>query len=439
MRKWSSFVDPECGVPSFISHYTGISAEMLEGAPKFRELAPELRKTLEGAVLVAHNARFDYGFLRNEFRRLDQGLSMPVLCTVKLARALYPGHRSYSLDALIARHRLSCAARHRALGDAEAMLDFFLAARAEHGREALQAASEVQLKRPSLPPALDPLSVGDLPDGPGVYLFYDEAGRLLYVGKSVNLRNRILSHFSGDHAVHKDMRISAQLAEVRCVETAGELGALIRESCLIKEHTPVHNRRLRRQNGLFTWCLDTDSDFHRPVLLGEKDLEGDDPRGNFGLFRNRRSAKMALRKLCANDGLCPVRCGLEKSDGPCFAFQLGRCRGACAGRESSVVHNLRLAAALAALRVSAWPFAGAIGIRERDETRGREEIHLFENWRWLGSAENEETLAELLELRKQQGFDLDIYRILKAWLKRQAGRCDIIEFKESAQPSMSSA
>lgn len=358
---------------------------------------------------------------------------------MKLARALYPGHKSYSLDALIERHALNCSQRHRALGDAQAMLDFFTSALKERGEEAMQKAAEVQLRRPTLPPALDPEAVNQLPDGPGVYLFYDAAGRLLYVGKSVSLRTRVLSHFSADHAVHKDMRISAQLAEVRCIETAGELGALIREARLIKDESPVHNRQLRRQKSLFTWRLDTESEFHRPVLLGEKDLDNDDPRGNFGLFRNRRAAKIALRKLCTNDGLCPVKCGIEKGSGPCFAYQLGRCRGACAGRESAVLHNLRLAAALAALRVSAWPFAGAIGIREHDKIRGRQEIHVFENWRWLGSAENEQEIESVFERRGRQGFDLDIYRILRAWLERNSKRGDIINLDGVGQPLTSSA
>lgn len=430
IREWSSFVDPDCSIPPFIQTYTGISADMLADAPRFEQLADTLQDILDDALLVAHNARFDYGFLRNEFRRLDQRLSVPALCTVKLARALYPGHKSYSLDALIERHELNCVQRHRALGDARAMLDFFEAARLDHGDDAVEAAAAPQIKRPTLPAALDPDIVERLPDGPGVYLFYDAAGRLLYVGKSVHLRARVLSHFSADHAVHKDMRISAQLADIRCIETAGELGALLTEARLIKKESPVHNRRLRRQKGLFTWKLDTEGDFHRPVLLGEADPDVSDPGKNYGLFRNRRAAKIALRKLCANDGLCLVRCGLEKSTGPCFSFQLGRCRGACAGRESAPLHNLRLAAALAALRVSAWPFNGVIGLREHDRVRGRQAIHVFENWCWLGTAEHEEDIAALLEGGTRLSFDLDIYRILRAWLERNADRCEVMKLDE---------
>lgn len=430
---WQRLVDPGCSLPPFIRSYTGIDEALLAGAPRFDALADELLALLDGAVLVAHNARFDYGFLRNEFRRLGMRLRMPVMCTVKLARALYPGHQSYSLDALIERHDLKCEARHRALGDARAMFDFYKQALAEHGPDTLAEAAAPQLKRPSLPPALDPGLVERLPGSPGVYLFYDDNGRLLYVGKSINLRQRVLAHFSADHQQHKDMQISQQLADIEWRETPGELGALLIEARLIKERAPIYNRRLRRQNALYTWSLDTAEAYHRPQLLAEADLAEADPREYFGVFRNRRAARAALAKLCNADGLCPQRCGLERGEGPCFAYQLGRCRGACAGRESAVLHNLRLGAALAGLRVSAWPFEGVIGVRETDRVRGREALHVFDNWRWLGTVESEQALHELAA-GDDARFDLDVYRILKGWLKRQGEQAEILSLDGLLSP-----
>ncbi len=438
-RNWRSFVDPGCSVPAFIQSYTGIDADMLTGAPSFAKLARELLEILDGAVLVAHNARFDYGFLRNEFRRLGIRYRSPVLCTVKLARALYPGEKSYSLDALIARHGLACEARHRALGDAQAMYDFYRAAMAEHGEHAVATASAPQLRRPSLPAQIDPGLVDRLPNAPGVYQFLDAAGRYLYVGKSVSIRSRVLSHFSSDHAHHKDMRISRQLADIQWEETAGELGALLKESCLVKEKAPVYNRRLRRQNSLFSWRLDRDGEFHKPVLVGESDLRQLDPHENFGLFRSRRAARNALRKLCTAESLCPARCGLEKSEGACFAFQLGRCRGACAGKERHLIHNLRLAATLAGMRIAAWPFPGPIGLREADRLRQREEIHVFDNWCWLGSASEEHQIRQLLADSSRRRFDLDIFRILRSWLDRKQNRSQIICLQQSLQAQTSSA
>ena len=116
--EWSSLVNPECHIPSYIEAFTGISNDMVANAPRFSDIALELQQRLHGAVFVAHNARFDYSFLRSEFRRIDSHFSARVLCTVKLSRRLYPEQHRHSLDAVMLRHGLSCTSRHRALGDA---------------------------------------------------------------------------------------------------------------------------------------------------------------------------------------------------------------------------------------------------------------------------------------------------------------------------------
>ena len=124
VERWSSLVNPGMGIPPSIQGFTGITDAMVAGAPPFAELADGVRALLAGCVFVAHNARFDYGFIKNEFRRIGQDFDAPVLCTVKLSRALYPQHHRHGLDALIARHNLTCSARHRAMGDTEALHQF---------------------------------------------------------------------------------------------------------------------------------------------------------------------------------------------------------------------------------------------------------------------------------------------------------------------------
>ncbi len=120
VEEWSTLVNPECSIPPDIQSLTGITNQMVKNAPTFRQIAEEVQARLYDHVFVAHNARFDYGFIKNEFRRLDITFTEEVLCTVRLARKLYPGYPSYSLDALRARHRLSMEGRHRAMGDARA-------------------------------------------------------------------------------------------------------------------------------------------------------------------------------------------------------------------------------------------------------------------------------------------------------------------------------
>ena len=155
VSNWSQLVNPGRTIPPFIQSLTGISDEMVEDAPTFGELAPDLYARLQDKILVAHNARFDYGFLKSEFARLDLAYLPRVLCTVKLSRKLFPEHRSQSLDSLIARHGLICSARHRALGDAEVLWDFMQKIYAQLDSELIEAAMRLQLGLPKLA-SLDP-------------------------------------------------------------------------------------------------------------------------------------------------------------------------------------------------------------------------------------------------------------------------------------------
>jgi DNA polymerase III subunit epsilon len=147
--EWSTLVNPGTAIPAAIQALTGITNDMVAGAPAFEDLATGLYERLEGRVFVAHNARFDYGFLRHAFERAGLKFQARTLCTVKLSRRLYPGHARHNLDSLIDRHGLKCGlhgnARHRALGDARAVWQFLRVAADERGAEELQSAAVVAL------------------------------------------------------------------------------------------------------------------------------------------------------------------------------------------------------------------------------------------------------------------------------------------------------
>ncbi len=147
--EWSALVDPGVPLSPLINTLTGIDAAMLQGAPSFGALADEVQARLAGSLFVAHNARFDHGFLSNEFKRLERPFQPRVLCTVQLSRALYPEHRHHGLDALIARHQLCCAARHRALDDARVLWEFLRCASAEKPAAAIDAALKKIIKDPA--------------------------------------------------------------------------------------------------------------------------------------------------------------------------------------------------------------------------------------------------------------------------------------------------
>src|SRR5574343_1157952 len=174
VREWQQLVNPGQPIPPFIEQLTGISNAMVADAPPFAAVADEVLRRLEGRLFIAHNARFDYGFLKNEFKRLGVEFRSTVACTVKLSRALYPEHHRHNLDSLIKRHGLHAEGRHRALADAQLIHQFWQKIHVHRSSEEIEAALKKQNARPSLPPNLDPAVIDDLPETPGVYLFHGE-------------------------------------------------------------------------------------------------------------------------------------------------------------------------------------------------------------------------------------------------------------------------
>ena len=425
--EWSSLVNPQRRIPPNIQALTGINDAMVAEAPTFEDLAAELYERLADKVLVAHNARFDYGFLRNEFRRLGLEYSPKVLCTVKLSRRLYPQERRHNLDSLIQRHSLSCDTRHRALADAKVLWDFTQHIHHELERDVIDEVVERLLKSPSLPPHLPPDALNGLPDSPGVYIFYGENDSVLYVGKSVNLRTRVMSHFSGDHSTSKDMHISRDIRRLEWVETAGDFGALIKEAQLVKRLTPLHNRRLRESKELCTYHWNPNEGPKTPQLMYCADIEPGLLGDVYGIFRSKRAARESLRKIADEYGLCLIRTGLEKGKGACFAHQLRKCRGVCVGKETELNHAMRVSMALNKMRIAPWPYKGPIMVREHHAPSKRTEVHVIDHWRYLGTHRSQLDLFERFDTRYETGFDADTYKLLRSALNKPSKGLEIIE------------
>jgi DNA polymerase-3 subunit epsilon len=419
--EWSTLVNPGTRIPPAIQALTGITDDMVAGAPAFGELAHGLYERLEGRVFVAHNARFDYGFLRHEFERAGLRFRARTLCTVKLSRRLYPGEARHNLDSLIQRHALRCDARHRALGDARAVWQFLRAAAGQHGADRIEDAARLLTRSPALPAHIDRATVDAIPEAPGVYLFYGEDGAPLYVGKSVAMRSRVLQHFAGDVRSPREAQIARQVRSIEWRRSCGELGALLLEARLVKDLLPVFNRQLRTAHELCALAFDGKC----LRIVKAEQIDSQTVPALCGVFRSRRSATDALRALANEHRLCLRTLGLEKGKGACFRHQIGRCAGACAGRESLHAHHARAAAALAGLRTAAWPWRGPVAIVEEDREREAAELHVVHNWCLLGTARSESEVAELLRERSRPRFDLDHYRILTRHLR--AGRARVLE------------
>ncbi|MEP1213653.1 MAG: exonuclease domain-containing protein [Marinobacter sp.] len=435
--EWQTLINPETRISPFIQSLTGISNAMVAGSPVFADIAGELEDQLKGTLFVAHNARFDYGFIKAEYRRLGLLFSAKVLCTVKLSRKLYPGFRRHNMDALIARHGLGQVQRHRALGDVSAMLAFFEHALAEKGVDTMETAIAELLQRPSIPSSLPVDVLQDLPRGPGVYRFYGENDVLLYVGKSTNIAQRVASHFSGDHNSSRGIRMSESLRRVEWTETAGELGALLLELKQIKNLKPLFNRRSRAAKNLVSIELAANGDGYLQARL-VREIEPHRLGNYFGLFRSKRDAEKALSGIAAKNDLCNKLLGLEPEyEGPCFQRTLGRCKGACDGGEDVVKYNLRVQIAFHALRLKTWPWKGPVGVLEHNPRTGQTDVLVVYNWMHVATLDSMEEL-DTLSLRGQAvNFDLDSYKLLvKALMGRDGRSLKVMELGAVGTPDV---
>lgn len=243
----------------------------------------------------------------------------------------------------------------------------------------------------------------DLPRHPGVYVFHGESETMpLYIGKSVNIRSRVLSHLrTPDEAA-----MLRQSRRITFIRTAGEIGALLLEAQMIKEQQPLFNKRLRRNRQLCSLRLNG----AKPEVVYAREVDFSHEPGLYGLFSSRRAALQTLQSLADEHQLCYGLLGLESlSRGrACFRSALKRCAGACCGRESEEAHNERLMAALARMQVICWPWQGPVGLKE--SFGEMTQYHIIHNWFWLGSVN---TLQEAKAIKRApQGFDNDGYKIL---------------------------
>ncbi|WP_413721294.1 excinuclease Cho [Sodalis sp. RH24] len=258
--------------------------------------------------------------------------------------------------------------------------------------------------------------IDGLPAAPGVYVFHSDSDVMpLYIGKSVNIRSRVMSHLR----TAEEARMLRQSRRISYHLTAGEIGALLLEAQMIKALQPLHNKRLRRSRQLCSIHLARGM----PVIVSAKEIDFARTPDLYGLFSSRRAAQQTLLDIGDSELLCYSLLGLEKlSHGrACFRFHLGRCAGACCGKESPGEHQLRLMDALQQMRIVAWPYAGAIGLVEH--SGDRRQIHVVNNWFYLGSVASLGEAAGLSTVA--QGFDRDGYKILSGPIL--SGRHEIIE------------
>lgn len=415
VRTFSSLIDPESELPYFITNLTGITTNDVRHAPTFQQIADELWDVMDSAIFVAHNVRFDYSFLKQEFKRVHRQFLPKQLCTVKLSRALYPDQRGHKLADLIARHNLTFANRHRAYDDAVVLWQFIQKVNGSFSPDQIEAAIAQQIRRPAIPRNLAPDVVHELPDGPGVYIFEDEMGSPLYVGKSINVRQRVLSHFGRDHAETKEFKIAQSVKHIRTAQTTGELSALLLESKLVKDLQPVFNRKLRRLTKLMLVRSISNEQGYLAIMLEESSaIDPNDAGSILAVYPHRGRAKDALSELARTFDLCPKLLGLEKTSGACFSYQLHKCRGACVGQELAEHYNQRVLTAFEHQRIHVWPYKGPILLEEQTDTEQYYAL-IIDKWCILGEV-TQEPFCEPVVRPRDFAFDLDTYKILQTYL-----------------------
>ncbi|WP_369995946.1 exonuclease domain-containing protein [Winogradskyella sp.] len=329
-----SLVNPEREIQPFVVNLTGINSNMLKNAPKFYEVAKRIVEITEDCIIVAHNSDFDYRILKTEFRRLGFPFKRKTLCTVELSQQLMPEMESYSLGKLTRALGIPVSDRHRANGDALATVKLFkMLLNKDTNKKIIKDAVKIEQKSKLASNLKD--IVEELPSDIGVYYIHDAQGNIIYIGKSNNIRKRIIQHFTNKNS--KSKKIQVQVATVTYEKTGSELVALLKESEEIKKNKPILNRALKRNK--FTQGLYSFIDDNGYINLRIKSINAKDKA--ITTFSNRKSGVSFMNKMVETYQLCNKLCGIDRSKTSCFNLGIENCYGACIGREAPEEYNKR--------------------------------------------------------------------------------------------------
>lgn len=373
---YHTLINPGRNIPYYITGLTGITNEMVFEAPTFEQVAHEIYERLEGKVFVAHNAHFDYSFLKKEFEQVGISWQAKKLCTVRLSRKIIPGLRSYSLGSLAESLGITVTNRHRAGGDVAATVKIFDQLLKRDRDNYILKCLKKNSGETILPPNLPKEEFDRLPAKCGVYYFLNARGQVIYVGKALNIKKRVAGHFTGDAREWSRSKIRNEIHHIHYELTGNELIALILESQEIRRLWPKYNRAQKYK--VEEWGI-----FHYEDRKGYQRFSVNMvTRGSRPLIRfsSKGDAWNFLWEKVREHKLCPKLSGLQLSRGLCFDYQAGECLGACMGVESVRKYNRRVEAAIQSLS-SRGTTAAIIGKgRNADE----HSLVLIENGSYFG-------------------------------------------------------
>ena len=342
---FETLINPETSIVHFVSRMTGITDNMLQDAPKFHEVAKKIWTLTDDAVFVAHNVNFDFSYIHQEFKSLGADFRRKKLCTVRLSRKLFPGYPSYSLGNICSNLGINFGNRHRAMGDAMATTKLFERCLLHDNDEVIKKSLSKNSKEALLPPYLSKEVYDALPEKTGVYYFHDVKGKIIYVGKAINIKSRIYSHLTGKGTAK--LSFIAAIANITYTLCGTELIALLLESHEIKRLFPLYNQaqKFDRGNYVLVDYFDQQGAHHVMVAKNHPSLKP------ITTFKSFEAAREFMSAFITKFELCQKYCGINTGPGVCFDYQIKKCKGVCANIENIDTYNQRVETALQSLNL----------------------------------------------------------------------------------------
>jgi len=373
--KYTTLVNPEKNIPPQITALTGIDNDLVEQAPKFAEVAKKIDAFTKDAIFVAHNVNFDYNVLRNEFNELEYEFTRKKLCTVRLSRKLIPGLFSYSLGNLCSSINIPLINRHRAEGDTDATVILFQRLLSlDTDYELIKSFLHPRSRQATLPPHLSEAQIEGLPETPGIYLFKDKKNKVIYAGKAINIKKRVISHFYDK--LSKEYHLGQETYFIDHEATGNELIAFLLETESIKKYYPKYNSAQKRPGLVYQIISYTNQRGITQLAIGKtKRIQN-----SIGTFYNRSQALEKLEQLCEEYKLCPKYCTLQTNVVTCSHYKLKDCEGICTGLETVAVYNEKVKAAIDSLELESPTYV----IREKGRHFEEEAFILVKDGRYNG-------------------------------------------------------
>ena len=342
IERFETLIRPLSPIPYYIQRLTGITHDMVSRAPSFEEIAPRIFDLLHGKIFIAHNVNFDYSFLKHHLLRAGFELIAQKLCTVRLAKKIFPGLHSYSLGSLCRHFGITIENRHRAGGDTDATVQLFEQILRNDGQAQITEFLRRSSREQCLPPNLPKEQVVNLPYTPGVYYFHNQHGKIIYVGKAKNLKYRVSSHFTHNGAGRQRQEFLRNVYSITYQQCSTELIAFILESVEIKRLWPQYNSSQKRYTPTYGLYKYEDSNGYLRLVIDRK-KQHLQPLYTFNMIIE---GQRVLRRLVREFNLCPKLCCLQTNDQPCVGLAEHSCLGACVKKESTEDYNARLRLAI---------------------------------------------------------------------------------------------